>query len=313
MLIATHCQIPSAMFRFLKHLTIFLILLWAVFTPLDFLLSRRARESSHPGTEALYNILYKQIDADIVIIGSSRAKTQVDPDILDSVLGTNTYNIGLTGTRIDLQTAAYDLYRSHNKRPDFIIHCIDLFSLIPNYEVSGRSNYFPFFWDRKFRKKIFPFINFKLSERFIPLIRYYSSELEQMLRRYPKSLRKGYYPIDAEWKSLEIKPTTFTKGKSFQDIFENYVERVSEEGTQMVFVLPPLYHEKTESLTNLDEMLDYYTSVGERYGIPLLNYLFLDISKDSANFFNYNHLNMSGARAFSDTLAHDLIGITGKL
>ena len=290
---------------FLKRLLVFLLLLAAVLPPADFLFSRRARLSTRPSIEGWYNLLYGQIDADLVILGSSRAKNHVDPDILDSVLHTNSYNLGMSGTRIEMQLAQYELYRAHNKKPDVIVHCIDVFSLLPMTRVYNREQYFPFLWDRDFRKKVFPLVRFTLAERFIPFFRYYPTYMSDLLHRDSSSTRKGFHPLDLKWDSPTVKPVPFGMEERERSLFEQYVEKASNEGIRMVFVLPPLYYRK--QVQNLDKMLDYYTELGNRYQIPLLNYYPSEICRDSTNFMDSNHLNRQGAEAFSDSLARDLL------
>ncbi len=292
---------------FLKRFLFFLLLLAVSLPILDFLFSKWMQQSARPSIESWHDLLYEQIDADLVIVGSSRAKNHIDPEILDSILQTNAYNLGMSGTRINLQTAQYELYRSRNRKPDVIVFCIDVFSLIPIERVAQREQYFPFFWDRSFRKHIFPLIHFTSSERFIPLYRYYPGELLGMLAPYPKSLRKGYFPFDDQWNSPEINTVRFEKEAHFQTLFEQFVENAAKEGVKLVFVLPPMYYEKARRIQALDEMLDYYTEIGNKDRIPLLNYYFSDISRDSTNFMDPNHLNRKGAKAFSEALARDLL------
>ena len=144
---------------FLKRFLLFLLLLAVSLPVFDFLLSKLLQQSSRPSVEGWYNLMSKQIDADLVIVGSSRAKNHIDPVILDSVLHTNAYNLGMSGTRFNLQTAQYELYRSHNKKPEVIVFCIDVFSLIPIDRVAQREQYFPFFWDRRFRDPSLPLLS----------------------------------------------------------------------------------------------------------------------------------------------------------
>ena len=295
--------------RFLKRLLFFLLVSAVVFPALDFLFSRRAQQSSRASIEGWNDLMYGRFDADLLVIGSSRAKNHVNPSILDSVLHTDSYNMGMSGTRIDLQLAQYDLYRLRHPRPGVIIHCLDVFSLIPIENVTGRSQYFPFFWDREFRRRVFPLVHFTLAERFIPLYRYYPGELPELLDRYPRSLQKGFSIIDGRWNSPRIDSVRFERDGRYRAMFERYVDQVSAEGTQLVFVLPPMYIEKARRIQALDEMLDYYKGIGEEYGIPLLDYYFSDISRDSTNFLDPNHLNRKGADAFTDTLAHDLLDL----
>lgn len=291
---------------FLKHSCLFLLLLAVLLSLFDFLFSKWVQNSSRPCIESWHDLMYRQIDADLVIVGSSRAKNHIDPEILDTVLHTNAYNLGMSGTKFDLQAAQYNLYRSHNKKPNVILFCIDVFSLLPTKRVVMREQYFPFFWDRRFRDRIFPLIHFTPSERFIPLYRYYSNDLFGIIKIYPKSLRKGFLAIDQQWNSPEINSVPFEKEEHLQAMFELFVDNAVKEGVRLVFILPPMYYEKARRIRALDEMLDYYTEIGKKDNIPLLNYYFSDISKDSTNFQDPNHLNRKGAEAFSKVLASDL-------
>ncbi len=298
---------------FLKRLVVFLFLLILLLSAADFLFSCRVQQSSRPSIESWHNLLYEEIDADYLIMGSSRAKNHIVPDILDSILNTSSYNLGMSGTRIDLQAAVYDLYLLHHRKPDVILLCVDIFSLFPDERVTDHSQFFPFFRNREFRKRIFPLIHFTLPERFVPLYRFYTTnELESLLKRYPKTLQKGYFPIDGEWDSPSISSVQFGKEEHFQAIFEQFIEHTSKDGIQLVFVLPPMYYEKVKCVLNLDEMLEYYTDIGKKNDIPLLNYYFSDISMDTSNFTDPNHLNRQGAIAFSDSLAHDLLKLKMK-
>ena len=120
---------------FLKHSCLFLLLLAVLLSLFDFLFSKWVQNSSRPCIESWHDLMYRQIDADLVIVGSSRAKNHIDPEILDTVLHTNAYNLGMSGTKFDLQAAQYNLYRSHNKKPNVILFCIDVFSLLPTKRV----------------------------------------------------------------------------------------------------------------------------------------------------------------------------------
>lgn len=298
---------------FLKRFAIFLCLMALFASVVDFLFSRRAQQAARPSIEGWYNLMYGKFDADCIIMGSSRAKNHIVPDVLDSVLNTSYYNLGMSGTRIKQQLAAYDLYRIRHRKPDTILFCIDVFTLIPSSRIADRSQYFPFFWDRAFRKKLFPIIHPTFSERFIPLYRYYSGEVTDLLTRYPKNLKKGYFPIDDPWLSPQIDSVPFDIDGHLQAVFEQFLDKAERERTQLVFILPPLYYEKARRIRDLDRMLGYYTDIGKKYHIPLLNYYFSDVSRDSSHFADPNHLNELGAMVFSDTLARDLKRLHGDL
>ncbi len=297
---------------FLKRLVFFLILL-AVFLPvMDFLFSWRAQESANANIEAWYDLMHGQIEADLVVLGSSRAQSHVVPDILDSILGTNSYNLGQAGTHLDMHLAKYDLYRARNKKPDIIIHCLDIRTLLPQDNVTDREQYFPYFWDREFRNRIFPVIRFTFPERFIPFYRFFWQNVPDLLRSNPKLLERGYLPLYGEWDSATFLKREFSIDERFRQEFERYVEKALREGIRLVFVMPPLYYRLKDTFLGLEEMKRFYATLSEKNRIPLLDYTWMGICRDSCLFNNGLHLNHQGARIFTDSLARDLLklGIT---
>ena len=134
-----------------------------------------------------------------------------------------------------------------------------------------------------------------------------------LLTRYPKNLKKGYFPIDDPWIAPQIDSVPFDINGHLQALFEQFLDKTEQERTQMVFILPPLYYEKARRIRDLDRMLGYYTDIGKKYHIPLLNYYFSEVARDSSLFADPNHLNEQGAMVFSDTLARDLKRLHGDL
>src|SRR5690606_7084295 len=75
------------------------------------------------------------INADLLILGSSRAWVHVAPFILDTALHLNSFNLGLDGHHFETQVARYDFYKEFNRRPQYIVHCIDLQMLTRRKEL----------------------------------------------------------------------------------------------------------------------------------------------------------------------------------
>ena len=64
--------------KFLSHLIVFAVMGYLVMTALDVWLSRVASRSHYGATECWENLMKGRIDADCVILGSSRAMNHVD-------------------------------------------------------------------------------------------------------------------------------------------------------------------------------------------------------------------------------------------
>lgn len=70
--------------------------------------------------------------------------------------------------------------------------------------------------------------------------------------------------------------------------------------------MSPMYYGAKEKCTQLELMYTTYKRLSQKYNIPLLDYTFSEISKDTTNFYNATHLNKKGSELFSKELANDL-------
>lgn len=80
--------------KFLYSIISFVLPVWVILTIADYYYSQAATKSNYFHIEAWYDLMHGKIDADVVVMGSSRAWVHINPIILDSILGVNTYNLG---------------------------------------------------------------------------------------------------------------------------------------------------------------------------------------------------------------------------
>ena len=103
--------------RFLYRAVIFLALLCTGFTLSDLALTNYIQYHPYGGVNFWAYLMKDQIDADCIVLGSSRALNHIVPAILDSALSVRSYNLGMAGAHIDDVWARYQLYRLRNKAP----------------------------------------------------------------------------------------------------------------------------------------------------------------------------------------------------
>lgn len=99
--------------------------LFVVSISADFIISRFLQESKDFKYVVWNDIIKGNMHNDIIIMGSSRAFVHISPSIIDSTLGTSTYNIAMDGSRIERQIPRYNLYRLYNKKPKVILQNVD--------------------------------------------------------------------------------------------------------------------------------------------------------------------------------------------
>ena len=267
---------------------------------LDFFLSR-VIQTSHQREYASWNdIVHGNASADVIVMGSSRAWAQFSPQVLDSVLHKETYNIGIDGSAINRQINKYHVYRHYNRKPSVILQNVDFWTIdiTTGYE---RHQYFPYFWIPYFRKAIFPNEPFSFWEKYLPFYRYSHFGVRNLFIE-PRTLTKGYLGNDNPWDGKELAQQglfSFEPDTLATVMFEKYLQEAQDEGIQVFFVFAPVYVEAILKLQNIDEMYSFYYSLAKKYGAKVIDYTFDDISRDTSFFYNATHLNRRGAELFS--------------
>ena len=252
-----------------------------------------------------------QLDADLVIMGASRAWVQYNPAILDSILHISTYNMGIDGSPLNRQICKYNIFNYYQqKQPDYIIINIDYFALEwrDGYQ---REQFFPYIMKSYPRNEIRKVEPFSKLEMYVPLYRYVKQQgiAYYFIDNKTEVLFKGYAGQDMEWD-----PTAFNKIDSFHfssdertiKMFEKFLEDRKVEGIKILFCYAPVYEGFTKKIDNQKEMNDTYQKIADRYEIPILDYTYDAMCSDTTLFYNAMHLNKKGAEMFSEKLAYDL-------
>src|ERR1700747_729442 len=89
-----------------------------------------------------------KINADLVVMGTSRAWVQVSPGILDSMLHLNSYNLGMDGTAFKIQYERFKMYMQHNKKPKYILQEVGYTStLVKSDQLPVLQQFLPYLND----------------------------------------------------------------------------------------------------------------------------------------------------------------------
>ena len=119
-----------------------------------------------------------EINADIVISGSSRALGHYDPRIIEELIGLKAFNIGLNGSQTDMQLARLKTYLRHNKKPLLLIHNLDLFSFQTTHGgVYDPGQYVPYLADPEVYAALARIDPDVWRARFLPLYGYAAEDL----------------------------------------------------------------------------------------------------------------------------------------
>src|SRR5665647_1612683 len=111
--------------KFSIKVTAFFILFVISAYLLDYFISSGLKQTEEYRFQSWNDIVQSKINADVLIMGNSRAFSHYSPKIIDSILKTNSYNLGIGGHPFNVQYLKYKLYEEHNKKPQLIIQNID--------------------------------------------------------------------------------------------------------------------------------------------------------------------------------------------
>ena len=301
--------------RFLERLALLALLLLPAIVAIDYLYSSYLRSSDIDGYEIWNDILQPHPAADMVCMGSSRAFTSFNPVRVDSLLGTHSWNLGVSASRVRDEFYRYSLFRRFNPAPSYVLQVLDYNTFIGEDEYFSWWQLYPFLWDPVFREAVYPYRSFSFAERFIPLYRYRGLGMKVMESwiHPAKVTERGYRRHERPWDRARWQRQVWYSEKNTSlpeqeqvAILEDFLDILRADSCRLVFVCPPVWEEADRSYIYSDSIRTCFRELAERYDAPFLDYTMSQMSSDSTLFYDGLHLNCWGADRFSDSLAADL-------
>lgn len=311
--------------QFIIRIIAFTVLLYFITLCFDKIVTTGLRQNETKHFNTLSKINQGQLNVDLMINGSSKAVVQVDPIIMDSILGVNSYNFGLDGTPFIPQRAQYELYRLKNTKPKIIIQIVSngtLRSLNEGFNLPIK--FAPYLDIPEVKNQIKLTSSFSYSDYTMPMSRYSGKSFEIITGalsfcgiQYLKTNDvKGYAPNtnswpedsqkakDSEQTDIDEKIEVFTSLDSVScKSFESFLANCKTENIIVFLVYPPIYEDDFNSIKHVN----YYNKIAQEY-----NAHFLDYSQDSLlafnqkYFYNSQHLNIEGATLFTTKLSEEI-------
>jgi hypothetical protein len=317
--------------NFILKIVVFSAVLFFVLKLVDFVVTSGLQKSETKIFQTITKAYQGNINADLIINGSSKALVQVDPFILDSVLTINSYNLGLDGSPFIPQKALFELYKQHNKKPKVVVQIVSNGAL-RSLAVGFRNpiKFAPYLENPEVKKHMKLTSGFGYFDYRIPMLRYSGYPFEVItgiltvfnINLFNYQDNKGYTPHDKSMKNDSTedeissfkasnesivtpqKIEEFTSLESTScELFEEFLENCYKEDILVFLVYPPIYAKNSSTVKNID----YYVSVSKKYNARFLNY-----SNDSTLvnnrelFYDSQHLNIYGATKFTHKLAIDI-------
>lgn len=310
--------------KFLKNLLIFTIILFALGFLIQYFADNGLRKSDYSRQAKEWDDIVKsRINADIIILGSSKAWLQISPKDFEEAFKMSTYNLGMDGHHFRMQKWRLDVYLKHNKKPKYLIQVFAQRDL-DNPPIDYEYNQFIPYLNEGYISRFGNHGYLGYLDYFVPLYKYchQTGMLESALISFAKTPEnnhnngkyKGFFSYDEHWNDsslvavkksnphgikAEIDPVTYA------DLLD-MIKYCKEQKIDLIVVSPPTYIDFQKLLINQDEIIKKYEDLSKKYHFKMLNYLQDTICRDTAMFYNFNHLNTRGVKIFNKQLIGDL-------
>lgn len=306
--------------RFFTQIAIYAGLLLAIAIVFDWMISAGLRKTERGHFHTMNTLMQDSINADVIILGGSRASFMYSPHVIDTVLGSNSFNLGVSGQPMGVSCMRWQLYNRNNNPPKLIIiNCdfLELRGMVDNgYE---REQYYPYMFD-PIVKQYLDAYGFNWADKYIPMYRYHGAykyisigltEFFHLRHDHKGNPYKGYTPSYAEWNGRALDTMIATDDLKCKvnhqvvELLDSLMRTAISEGSKIVFVHAP-YHCRLRD--NLDEIASQavYDSLANVHAIPYLDYTLMEICGDSTYFKDGCHLNYKGSEIFTLELANNL-------
>ena len=306
--------------RFIARFFAYAVLFYVVLVTLNYCVDRGMLNSDFGNLKEWREILNGRAEADVLIQGSSRAWVQYDTYLIDSLLETNSYNLGMDGAPFDIQYLRWKTWIDRHPKPRMIIQNVDLDLLDASEQVFQKYQYLPFIADDSFRKLLAEQDILTTADRIFPFTVYMGQpqairiglESSLNLNRYPSTKYKGFEAHDAGFDGSKL---ALLKQQPKREwvvddrqlaLFRQFIAGCKARGIELVLVYAPVYHELDEVVADFNASRTLFAELAQQYDLAFLDYSMTDMSNDQRYFYNTTHLNKRGATEFSRRLAENL-------
>ena len=288
--------------RKIKYLILFFSLVFII----DFSCGKFSQKSFYDINFGDYGEVNRGLKAkaDILIIGSSRAKHHYNPKIFSENLNLSCYNAGIGGHGLFLNYAMLSDNIKINK-PKLVILDVSPNVIVDKDSYSKLNSLLPYYKNSTAFREIIQ-LNPKFSRLgLISNLYKYNSTLYDLLRGYllkSKNHNLGFVPLEGEISKENYDPF-FLEEEKFDDNKLIYLNKIisicSNNNIKLVIVISPTY-EKFDKKNNIIKIL---ASDINNKNIEFYNYSdYSKLYKNPEYFTDQLYLNETGANIFSKDL-----------
>lgn len=293
--------------KFIKKCILFCILSSIITYCTDLILSKLIQPNGYmTGWQDLYA---NNINADLLIFGSSRAQKSFNPKIIEDSLSISCYNLGLINARMQIDyLRLLEYLRVCSKKPKYVTLEIDFFTFGMQQSLSNHWQLFPYMLYNNNHYHCTNFMTgFSYIDYFVPLVRYsgYSSTIIKNSILEDKQFYKGFIPIDTYMtKDIVEQQKSFWKEEIQADSIKinylyEFINTCKSYGIKLNFVFIPQFQDVEKGLIGCDSITNFIKKIATLNNIPFGDFSIPYFNNDTIYFYDMRHLNSRGANKFT--------------
>ena len=293
-------------------LVLTIILLVSLTNILDHIYKRNA---NHKYSKILNHI----IDPNVMIFGSSVAYVHFNSNLIQSKSGRSVFNAGIDGTFYQQYNGVMNEFLSYTKECETIVLALTYNSFEKRNLITRHDQYLAYLnnpnikrslrsidWTKVFFSNYLPGYKLTLMNR-----NYYRVVFKKLFssKIKPDSLN-GYKPVNQYWepKSDYIAKLSCVVDERIIKTFNNFLLESGNKGIRVIIILPPIYIEGKKFIEGFDKLQNLLSEMDSSYGhVDYYDYSDSTLCINKSLFYNYSHLNSSGADIFSSSISELLI------
>lgn len=247
-------------------------------------------------------------DADLIILGNSRAKYGYNDSILSALIGENCLNLAIPGFSFDFQYyGMYKRYLIHNDKPKNIIMDIGPMAFFKHTTFVYTLEMLPYVSEDDFKPYFDNCPEFNSYDR-IMFFRYFGKldnvikQLGELEKKVDKTSRKE---IMENGKKESLRMHSLECDTTIIRMFCDFLDECAEENVKVILVCSPMHSDRGKIQFDMDNFwhIIKYCMSGRK--VVTISYQDL-FDSDTSYFADPMHLNDYGRDCFTKKLAHDL-------
>ena len=306
--------------QFLLKCLFFVVIMFLLSIAMELIITSGLRSSEARLFKSWNQILKGDVNADVIIIGNSRAYRSFNPIVMSDILKSTVWNLGMDAYSFNINKWKYDAYIKYNKKPKLIIINVDHATLSKSSIGYERKQFLPYLKEEPFQNT-YMLNGFDKGSFYLPLYKYFgypkliTMGIQESLKikHYNDKEINGFWEDRHSWSGEALENLndigmriTMNKDSSVVSEFKNFVINNTQEGISVILVWTPIQKKALTVLSNNLANRDYFRKISEELGVEFLDYSDDSICDDVNNFANAVHMNNNGSYIFSKILSNDI-------